>query len=329
MFTNTMRERTLAYSANQIVSGELARGGLIRELYLRLTQAPTVTGAANTAAAVRKGGPWGVIQRLEVILNGSDVILSLPGYALPVLAGLWMRRFPRLTATLGDSTTANPSLDDTLVIPFLQPYAAKPMDTVLDVRRARQIEVRVTWGSHLNVSSGASGYTANPSLEISSLRSIPSPSEISDDQVFTEWRRITQEISYSTASSSMRVDLSTGYVYRGCVINLDNAGDDEPALLTSLKVKSGATVFQDLRASTMRELARTRYGVVDYGIDAVYGRGQNDLNAWLVWDQVTDGRLAEAIDTLPFSEFYLECETTVVGTPKLILFPWLLIPPRV
>jgi len=328
MFTNTMLERTLAFSAGNIVSGELARGGLIRELYLQLTQAPTVAGAANTAAAVRRGGPWGVIRRLEIILNGSEVVLSLPGAALPFLAGHWLGRFPNLTATLGDAATANPVLNDTIVIPFLQPFAAKPFDTVLDVRRARQVEVRVTWGTFTDVSSGATAYTTNPVLEISSLRSVPLPEDVPDGAVFTEWRRTQQEVAVPATTTQQRIDLSTGYVYRGAIFETLDAGDMESDVLNRIRVKSGATAFQDLRSVVMREAARQRFGI-QVAPSAVYSRGQNDLDAWYLWDQVTDGRLSEAVDTLAFSEFFVEADVTVGGGATIVnIYPWILIPPR-
>lgn len=328
MFNSTIRERILNFSAGQEVRQEISRGGLVREIYLRLTQQPTVAGAANTAAAVQRGNGWGVIRRLEIVLNGSDTILSLPGYALPVLAGLQMRRFPALTATLGDGATANPSLDDSLVIPFLQPFAAKPLDTLLDLRRVRLAEVRVLWGTHLNVSSGATAYTTAPSLEVSTYKSIPTPAEIPDNQIFTEWRRYLQEVTAPAVTVNQRIDLSTGYVYRGCIIETENNGTQSGAILNELRVKSGATVFQDMRAVTMREIYRTRYGISDIGASAGYSRGQNNLDGWYVWDQITEGRLAEAIDTQPFSEFFLEANVTGGANIRANLFPWILIPPR-
>lgn len=329
MFTNVLLERALPYSTGNIVSGELARGGLIREVYLNLTQQPTVTGAANTAAAVRRGGPWGVIKRLEIVLNGSEVVFSIPGAALPFLAAHWLGKFPDLEATLGDATTANPTFNNTIVIPFLQPFAAKPFDTVLDVRRARQIEVKVTWGSHLDVTTGATAYTTNPVLEVSSLRSIPLPEDVPDSAVFTEWRRLLQEVSVPATTTQQRIDLSTGYVYRGALIETLDAGAQSSAILNRIKVKSGATAFQDVRARPLRELARQRFAIQPFGIPAVYSRGQNNIDAWYLWDQVTDGRLSEAVDTLAFSEFYIEADVTVGGGATLMeIYPWILIPPR-
>jgi hypothetical protein len=328
MYTYYTRERQLAYVASSPVQGEIGRGGLLRELHLRLRQAPTVTAVANTAAGVQRGGGWGVIRRLELILDGGETLISLPGSALPFLAGHWSGHFPRLNPQLGDATTANPLLDETVVIPFLQPFASKPIDTVLDLRRRRLVELRVTWGTHLNVHSGATAYTTAPTLDIGALRSAPLDSDVAPDAVFTEWRRTLLEVPAPVTAAAQRVELSTGYMYRGAIFETLDAGDQESDVLNALRIRSGSTTFLEALASAMRESARQRYGIQVGAASAVYSRGQNDLDAWYLWDHVTDGRLQEAIDTMAFSEFFAELD--VVGGANVVVnvYPTLLVPAR-
>lgn len=329
MFVASEREATVDYSANNQVTREITKGGLIRDIKLRLTMQPTATAGQNVAANVMRGGPWGVIRRLEIVLNGSEQTLSLPGWVLPYLATHWSQRAPWLDETLGDGSTVNPSLVADLTIPFLQPFAVRPMDTVLDARALRTLEIKVTWGDHTNVLSAATGFTTAPSLDVVASRATPVPAEIKDSTVFMEWRRTSIEDTIAATATQRRLNLSRGFVYRGLFLVTTDGGVIQGDILNELTIKSGATTYFRELSSTLRESTRERYGIDARNVSAVYSRGENSFAGVYWWDHVYDGRLTESIDTLRFSEFFLEMDVTVgAGATLLHIFPHQLIPAR-
>lgn len=337
MFSVLQPERTLAFSAGATSPGDLARGGVVRELALQLTAQPTVIAGSNSAANVRRGGVWGAISRLEIVVNSSEFLVSLPGYSLPFLQFFYTGRMPRQTATdtiavsaLGDGTTANPSLDSTVYLPFSQPLSAKALDTVLDVRRALAFEVRATWGlaTAADVTSGATAYTASPSLEVNVNRSLPTDAQIGADQVLTEWRRNFTNVPVPTTTAAQRIDLVRGYAYRGLIIEANNNGAQGAGILNKVAIKSGATVFASLRALPMIELFRSRYNLNELAVPVEYTRGQNSLAGWYFLDFLQDGRLSETLDTGGLAEFYAECDVTGGANNQAVIFPWYFAPPR-
>jgi hypothetical protein len=338
MFSVIQPERTLAFSAGNLVPGDLARGGIVRELACQLTATPTVAGAANTAAAVRRGGVWGAISRLEVVVNSSEFLVSLPGYALPFLQFMWTGRMPRQTptdsitvSTLGDAATANPPLDSTVYLPFTQPLSAKSLDTALDVRRALAFEIRATWGlaTAADISSGATAYTANPSLETTVNRSYPTDEQVPPDAILTEWRRNFTQFALPATTAAQRIDLIRGYAYRGLIIETHNNGAQAASIMNKIAIKSGATVFASMRAEPMKDFFRSRYNLNENSVPVEYARGQNTLAGWYLLDFLQDGRLSETIDTAGLAEFYAELDVIGGANINAVFYPWYFSPPRV
>lgn len=330
-FVEYREDGTVPYRANNPETLDLSRGTLCREMLLRLTMQPTATAGQNAAANVQWGGPWGVIRRLEIVLNGSDSILNLTGADLSRLAWHQLGIAPDVPDTLGDGATANPALDVSLIVPFWMPRAAKPMDTVLDTRRLASYSIRVTWGTFTDVISAATAWTAEPVLTVQQLRS---SGEIAADARFTEWRRFAIVQDATVTNPQLRVQLPTGFVYRGFAVNLYDTslpGDSAtPANLKRIRVKSGSTTFADLSAQALQAWYRQRYGIPfdAAAIPDAYTDGDNNIGSWWFLDNVTDGRLKEATDTARYSEYILEADITGAANQQLRILPMALVPPR-
>lgn len=325
----TLKEGTLLYTAGLRARVELARDNMVTALVLKLAVTITILAAANTAAAVQKGGIWGVISRLEVVLNNTETYLSLPGWALPWLAWLWTGQFPEQQDTLGDGVAVNPPLFSTLVIPFLQPASAKPHDTVLDCRRARNVDLWVTWaGAATSISSGATGFTANPVLTVTAERMYPLASQVDPEARPIRWQRDFSPVDIAATNAALRINISTGYVYRGFVCVYDDDGAMTAGALTGLKLRSGQVTYFDLEEDELRQIARKRYGLIDRTAPLVYSRGQNSLLGFYWVDLLQDGRLTECLDTTNWSELYFEANIVKpAGVSTLYIFPWAFFPP--
>jgi hypothetical protein len=322
------RQRVVAYSANNQVTEELSRSMLYRELFLTLTAQPTVAGAANTAANTEKGGLWGVIRNLELVLNGADVVFRWDGAALLQHQRIWYGNINGSAAgdptpLLGDGATANPSLVHTLILPFWLPNAIKPIDTMLDSRDLSNFDVRVTWGDHTDINSAATGFTTAPQLTVSSYESFGLPRGVP----LIQWRRNVIQQSITSTTADFRIDLPVNFAYRGFVLNLQEAGVDATAalpILNNLQLKSGTTVFADLERRVLFESYRQRMQ-----LQPGYNIGpDNDEAAWVIFDNAVDGRFSESIDTFGFSEFFLNLDVTAGAASTIRVYPMQFVLPR-
>lgn len=325
-FVQWLQEKTVPFADGSQQTVDLVRGRLVRETVIDLDLTPTLTGANNTPAGVGGGGAWAVVKRLEVVLNGSQVILNLSGREL-MFANLYgLGRAPEHPDTLGDGATANPALHVRLVIPWWLPRSVKPFDTVFDTRRLSTLQLRITWGTFTDVHANATAWTSDPVLTVSTLAS---QGGIPDNARFTAWRRSSIQQTISASSSQFQVIFPVGFMYRGALFHMEDGGVDSGAILNNIKVRSGSVVFVDLAAYTLQAWINERYGMQTRDLPAIYTRGANDPAGWVLWDHVSDGRNREAIDTLNLSEFLAELDVTLgAGTTTLTTIPTQLIPVR-
>lgn len=302
-----------------------------REIMVRLQGQITATAVNNSKANTQKGDEWGVIKKIELIANGTDVLKSIDGNALWWLNYFLYGKAPRVTPALGDGATVNPSFDSLLILPLWIPRSVKPIDTALDSRELSSLEIAVTWGTFTDINSAATAFTTAPTLELYSLESF----NVSGP--FSTWRVFPIEREIVANNSRFQIQLPVGKMYRGFLINTEDGGADQNDIMTRFKLISGTTVFADLNAGggvleqwydLRNGLQRPFDSVGDAYMDLRRGNN-NDLDGWYFYDHVTDGFMPEAIDTLGFSEFFIELDVTVgAGTTKVVVFPMEIVPIR-
>lgn len=314
---------TVNYSLNAKVNATLGRGMIYRHLMLRLQGAPTLSAANNTQAKTKKAEEWAVVKRIDIIANGSDVLKSLSGEALWWHNYLLFGAVPRVTATLGDGSTANVAFDSMLILPFWMLRGIKPFDTALDAQALSDLKIEITWGTFSDVNGDATGWTTEPSLEVYSLESFNPPA----NAAFSQWRIFEIEKTITAATTQFDIDLSVGPLYRGFVLNTVSDDVDVATILNNIKLISGTTVYADLRAEVLRDEYRVMNGIP---LDEVARRSTSSSAAgWFVLDMVTDGRLSEGIDSLGLAELKLQLDVAAPGTvDKVRVWPQQIIPVR-
>ncbi len=323
------RQRTIQFDANNVMSEPLGRGMVYREIHLKLHSRPTCAATANTEANIERGGEWGVVKRIELIANNTDVIRSLSGNALRWLNYFWFHQTPHFTAALGDAATANPVLSSTLILPLWQPNSLRPMDTALDARELSDLKIQITWGDYDDISAGASAWTTEPYMEVHSLESflVEGP--------FSQWRIYTIEQAITAANAQMQVQLPVGPMYRGFMMITHSDTIEVGTILNNFKIISGTTVFADVPEYMLAQIDNLRVGNLrtwddaGHAFDEIFAGDDNALAGVYFYDHVTDGYLTEAIDTLGFSEFMLELDVNAPGATDVIqVYPMQIIPVR-
>ena len=328
------KQVTVAFESNGKVSEKLSRGMVYRELYLHLEGAATVTAGNNAAANIAQGDEWGVVKRIDVIANHTDVIFSLDGNAL-----WWMNFFmfgnaPRITPALGDESTANVPFSSVLILPFWLPNSVRPMDYALDSRQLASLDIEVTWGTYTDINSSASAMTTDPTLKVYSLESFGADPKA---DVYRTWRTYKVKKEITASNTDFQVDFAVGNQYRGFFMNFTDGGADDGDILNNFKLISGTTVFADLpeeiieQSELIRKITPYIFGALtgDAYLNLRRGSTNNSINGWYLYDHVTDGYNSEAIDTFGFSEFKMTLDVTVgSGTTYANIYPIEIIPIR-
>lgn len=256
---------TINYSSGQRVSEQLSKGAMLRELYLRLKGAPTLTAANNTQAKTKKGDEFAILKRVDLIANGGDAIRSFTGEEL-----WWLQRFlygtlPDVTPAIGDATTANPSFDSTLILPLWMPGTIRPMDTILDTSNLSSLTLDVTWGAFTDLNADASAWTTNPTLDVYALESfVPRGENI---QIVSSPSRVTRLVeTISGANAAYAVRLPLGWVHRSLLVNVVASGADAAPYGSLIEVDHGFfRVFRPTLLGFELPLSASRLEISDTG----------------------------------------------------------------
>jgi hypothetical protein len=342
-------QKTITYQSNGQRTEDLGRGMVYRDLILRLKAKPTLTAANNLSDDVDRGDGWGVVKLIEILANNNQVIRSFSGNQLWWLNYFTLGTVPPITPTLGDDDgagggTANPQIDVCLVLPFWMFRSVRPLDTALDSRVLSDLKIRVTWGTFTDIHDDASAWTTEPTLDVHSLESANIKGPFALQTIYSMSKIIT------ATDSKFQIFLPVNDVYRGFLINTTDAGVDADDILNNVKIKSGTTVFFDCPAEVIQQYDGWLHPGIAHpidnllnttGLDRVEATGamniynklqrsdKSNQGGWYFIDLVTDGYLSDAIDTLGFSEFYLELDVTVgAGTTQIDVLPIQITPVR-
>ena len=324
----------IEYQANSKVSMSLSRGMIYRDLYLYLYGNVTPLNAAgNTQADTLTGDEWGVVKRIDLIANNTDVIRSISGNQL-----WWLNYYlygvpPNVTPVLGDGVAVAVPFCSYLALPLWMPRSLRPMDTARDARELSDLKIEITWGDFTDIQAAATAFAVEPVVEVHSLESFGAKGP------FSQWRVYAIEKAITATNAHFQIQLPVGPMYRGFLMNFTDALADDGAVLNNFKIVSGTTVFADIPAELLNVMDRTKQSCSRFWNDNAAALGAYDnlrrgstfnmLEGWYFYDHVTDGYLSESIDTLGFSEFELELDVTVgAGATAAIILPLQIIPVR-
>lgn len=320
----TRRQIPVTYQSATTVPVKLNRTLAYRKLRLELTGQPTLTAANNTAANTGQGDEWAVCKLIQIAVNGSDQLRTFTGEQLWWLNWFWYGQSPRITATLADSATANPTFDSSLVIPFWKPRAFHPFDTALDSGRFNDMQLAVQWGAFTDVNSAASAWTANPVLNLLSEEQVLPQNPM--DQPKLNWVSKSLVNIPAGANSSYIIPLDAGVSYDSFILNVKKADASADAgsvtytstpasLISSVKlVAAGGRVLWDGLWSDLVQTSRTEKSMPQ---TATRRSAQSSDQAWGMLDLCSDGRLTEAA----FNPQDMHFEINVLGTCQITILP--------
>lgn len=140
----TKKLGAIRYTSGGRESLEIDKNGVLLRLFLRLRYTVTNTGTAPVGPLFNALAR--LIQRIEIMAGGRDVVQSVPGYFLASRAHL-ENGFPAYGMTTPVLTaSAVTNYDIILPVDFTLPLGARLDDCALDTYGLSQLSAIVTWG---------------------------------------------------------------------------------------------------------------------------------------------------------------------------------------
>ncbi len=275
------------YASQQRKTLEIDRTGILTELQLHLQY--TVTSAAGAISV-----PWyntlsRIIRRLEVLVNGKDTLVSLPGEFLETLA-----KFDSSVAPFGaddsfvltGSTTAT-TYNVVLPVRFDLPRSSNPLLCALPAERLGQVTLAITW-ANADISDLVG--TPNSATGISAVTcEVEGRYLLGANDNATFMARVLdyddETVSATSTNHQVTIDTGTGVRYRSLTlvqlrdyIAVDNVIND-------INFGSGTQVFQHRKPYFVRgdnrktfQLDTVQTGVLRIGTE-MYGNAAMWINS--------------------------------------------------
>lgn len=303
------RQQPIIYVAGGKQIIPLTKNLFIRGILLHLTATPTLTAGNNSVANTGLGDEWAVISKIEIIANSATVLLSCSGSDLKPLSRIMGGHNPRIQTNLGDGATANPVLDSSIFIPFLNPRSRRPFDTILFANELSDLRMEVTFTADWTaINSAATAWTTQPAISVYTReQSAPVDPKTGNIILPNFYRRVLKTpIVFAGANPDFPKQLNTGPIYRGLVLNITNAGSETHTVLTNVKVSNGATTYLDAEYQSIQAKSTQDWDIPEMQSVAATGiwtqsagavSSKSDVLAWAFVDFCEDGFMSEAIDT--------------------------------
>lgn len=307
------KQRPNAFLKGNPVEEKLKLGFVYRELYFRLhgTVNVTAAGTANSAPM----NPESIIKRLAVIMDGNNTLRVTDGPALRELTRTYYGTYGH-HSVVDPTSVAQQSFDSYLVLPIWMPHSLRPIDTALDSSPLSNFTYEISWGDISDIVGDATAaWVTEPQIECRSLESfgVSPPGD--------QWRSYSISQPIAAANTQMQIPLTIGNMVRAFQIRTlanNGAGVAAPArsVLNNLKLISGSETYFDLDEYDLANL-----GTIRKNVDSI------DTGYYYV-DMVTDGYMTEALDSLGFSELYLEADVNAPAGARIDVWPQEFVPVR-
>jgi hypothetical protein len=297
-------------SSGSVSTIELPRNYNYRRLMCRMTG--TVTTAGGTAGgAIHTYAAYRAISRIEIIANGRDTIMSISPEALAIMNILDYGCVPAFTNPSA-ITAAAYTFNCSFIIDMALVKSVRPIDTLFPAAGLSTLDLKVTWGSGMDMFTGAVTITSAPisacELVVSSFEEVGAiPGGVGVNKLFTIDRTLT------AASTNFQIQIPVGNLYRGFLIHTKSDEVPVDTCIDGVRVEAGTEVFQNWLSND--ELLD--YNKLSHGLETRLV-GYQYLN-WLD----SDGFLSEILDTRKLSNLDLTLNVALPAgtTRKVQVFP--------
>jgi hypothetical protein len=241
--------QALTFAENQIISRDLPRDTVLKEIQLRLSGSVITTFASGTPVADAQAAFDNIIPRIDVIVGGSRTVKSVKPHLLraqqlfsstvlgerrsSAAAAAATDNFPTVDAgfTYG-TTTQVTTCAESILLSFAMVYAEVGMgreSTWLNLKGVPSAELRLTCASFSSLlgfgNTAPVVFTGSTFIiDIICIEAQDVPAEI----MFSDWKQTTKELTFSAQTSDYAIDINRGNKLSDAIPCLDSVLPSSP-----------------------------------------------------------------------------------------------------
>lgn len=249
------QEDQIDYSANNPKTTEIVRQHPISHLECRLSGNLVV---ATASATLDEPGAAGLIESIDVIIDGSDVPIHIPGFMLRMLTWMYSGSPPYNSApavTVGTNA---------FVFSFVIPIDIGGNLTLLDASRANSLVVRVQWGDETDMATAGAGGTiavSSVKLDIDTVAVSGAPAGSQGGVGWPYPRHVLnfQHTTITAADTEKVFNLHKSHVYRRLLLWTKSDAASANTILNSATLVLGTLHPMKVAGPMMQEQNVARY----------------------------------------------------------------------
>ncbi|MDA8171071.1 MAG: hypothetical protein M0Z48_04485 [Nitrospiraceae bacterium] len=277
-----------------------------RDIPKRILRGLGLTLAASTTNAAGVAITWEslckLISKIVLTLNGQDVLINIPFWALYLLNYYDFSKAPNAVISL--TVAAGQVQRMPLYLPFELTRSVSPEDTMFDGRQLSSIVLDAYWNNSLgtNVTSIDSG-----ELDIQTDEYLDATNKATVGGARHEYAFISYAI---TGIGVLPFNVPTqglNQYRRMFIMTRDNTGAASDAILSNLAIKSGAVYFENIAAVDLKDTNNRQYAMTP-------------LTGAYVYDFTRNGKMTERLDARTLSELIFEVTSLVAAGSVDVMF---------
>lgn len=308
------QDGVIDWQQNAEVQHRLDRGNIYRTIALRLQGQLTLTSANNTAAALHRADEWGLLNSIQLVENNGRVIHNFTPAQLIMWNYYLFGRTPDAQTELADTSQANPSFDSVLLMPLMNPLAAKPFEFAYPTRRKQALTLKANWLTGSNVNTNVSGFETDPTIEVYTYESQGVPGSFT----FHDGRFRRLSTTFGSAFTDLQIDrYPTDEVYGAFLFEFTDAGADpissESDILNQLTIKTPSNVMYDYPKTVVEMWDKLWEG---RPIFQSRRSGNHSLEGFYFVNFLTDGLITEGIDASQINNLISEFDVSNPDTTQ-------------
>jgi hypothetical protein len=289
-----------AWAANQVLTVPLPRNYDLESVYITITGTENYP-AALVAACVRSDAPYGLIQRVEVIAEGRQTLISVPGYMLGMMnirrhnrptylerAESWNNhQNPPLVYTSPTSSmpvSTSVPFAGTFIIDFQNIMGFRPKDTNFRTGGLQTLDLKLTFADQPSMFYGAAssvtpfaapalnsstptltGYTMTPGtvyVDLSEIQELADPKTGQISSPTSTQRWSNQQINLPAVQNNLQTLLPTDNFVGMVLLNTKIGTESVNGMLSGFRLQRGIDVRYNLDEPVVRALMQRDYDYV-------------------------------------------------------------------
>jgi hypothetical protein len=309
---------TRSVVANTPDAFDLPRSFDFEALFLRITGSLVVSVGATS---VRAEAPLQTLARIEVIADGKNTLINLPGH----MAGMGNVFRPqqqanaRVTTPPTAATAATYAVEGNIALDFASPRSVRPKDTNLRTSGFTMFQCRLTYGAAGdNFVGGTVAYSAM-TVEVYAQQLQEFKGSDGQYSMPVALKKISyQEVSLAAASTNRQIMLPTGNLIPWMLLRTEGvtAGEPSAAILNNVTSKASEDVRFNLSGANLRAKNNADYGYVQAGYYVIDPQALGDARQCMTcaWDVTGQPQPQLVVDTTGGAN-----QKIMVATCELIL----------